>query len=310
MRIATALILAIISLLSLELFLPNPVHLASQSEKITCAQQISVEKDFQVNLRTPGINLPAKKTEDLYGQDALAKSVCLEFKKDVWITEIIPQIINGPAELLHHGEILYKNQKDDQCKTDKMFYTYAKEQVRFKIPEGYGYFIPKGTLVYSAPSGLHFRNDTQTSFRDVSYTINLKGTADSSRKLNKLEIFWLNVECSEEKELIFPLPPKQKYQLSLKEQYVAPIDFKIIMFGGHLHDFGRKLDFKINGQINATLIPETDNLGRVLSMPIFYFDKDPIIIKRGDSLDIEVTYDNPTDKIQEGMGIFGALIQR
>src|SRR5262249_59927844 len=76
---------------------------------------------------------------------------------------------------------------------------------------------------------------------------------------------------------------------------------------GHMHDYAREIVLRddTRQETIATLDPQVDASGHLLSMPVVTFDKGGYKLLAGDQLKITATYDNPTGKLlpEGAMGI-------
>jgi len=279
---------------------------AVKSEKIS----IPKDNDFEIVFETESVDLPAKPPWVQYGEKSFyPKMNYFVADEDIWITEITPIVEGAPAEVLHHGTIYFQNDYQKYCNdSHQIFYSSSKEMIPVSTPKWYGYFIPKGTTLKSDMHWIHFRNDTEKSFQNVKYKVIAKATKDNTKNLKSANIFWLNIECSEINEYIFPVPPNEIFTTSLKEPYVATEDFEMAALFSHVHDYGKNMKFKINGEAIWTFYPVIEN-EIIKTIPPYYPQK-PIKVKKSDVLDIEVTYENPTENVSEGMGMFAALIYK
>lgn len=280
-----------------------------QIKDITSYQGVELG-NIEIIIESESVNLPAKSPlSDYNHEDVYTSMDSYTFEKDTWITSLSSNILGAPTDILHHAVMFFSDKLSANCNNQqKIFYATTKESPKLVFKNGYGQFIPKGTTVRTSEGLVHFRNDTSQEYNNVKVVFKIEGTTDPSQHINPLDTFWLTIECATVNNLIFPVLPGKNIQISLDKPYIAPKDFKIHILASHIHDYGEKIEFTVNDQLIHTFNPISKE-NKIIKMPV-YFPNDPIIINKGDKIDFTTFYNNPTDKITEGMGVITAFIEQ
>jgi hypothetical protein len=137
-----------------------------------------------------------------------------------------------------------------------------------------------------------FHNPTDTSYPETYLEIRVEYQREEQETANPKSVYpvWFDVqECGKSG---YDLEPGLNETVGTFE-----LDYsgRLLGVGGHLHDFGQELRLEnvTTGVEIATLSPEVDPEGRILSMPIVpFFLQGGYPLQRGDVVRVSAIYDN------------------
>lgn len=234
------------------------------------------------------------------------------FKHDGWLIEAIPEIVNGPWRLLHHGWAFNTDRKDTLCPAlPQALYATGREHIHVRFPEGYGLPVKKGEHWLMGPNGtVMLHNDDSLAYKDVRFRLTLKFYVPESGDKPLVSVKPMFLNLGEEPHL-FTCTTGATYWIQPGEQIdkwsreiVVKVPFKIVVLGGHLHDYSDYIRLTVSGKELWKTSPILDSKKRILNIPT-YLDADGIPVKAGDKLMLETKHTNPLNKPVDAMGIVG-----
>lgn len=276
-----------------------------------------------VTLRLGPLHLPARSDHHTVAQ---APDRFWEIPFDGWILSYEPRLVGGEGEpvqgsLLHHVAFWNTGRSDFLCtnKEEHIFGAGGEMNEWIELP-GVGYGVSKGDRIRV---NTMFHNPTAEEYPEVylevrvSYEEESAGGAGAERSARQnVYPTWLDVQgCGESG---YELTPGTNLTTGEME---IPVPGRLLGVGGHLHRYGKELVLvdlsepvvtaaehasDPAGHQLAHLVPQTDEAGRILSMPIVPFlMTGGYALEAGDVLRVTARYENPTgEEIPEGaMGI-------
>lgn len=234
----------------------------------------------------------------------------LEVPLDGWLTAYAPRLVDGggepvPGRLLHHVAFWNAGRSDFLCPNKEEHIFGAGGEMNEWVPlPGFGYPVSEGDRVRVTTM---FHNPTDREYPEVHLEVDVDyrkpGTDGAVRDVYPA---WFDVqECGLSG---YDLEPGTNVTTGTIE---VPVSGRLLGVGGHLHDHGKELVLERLGGPDgptelARLEPETDEAGRILSMPVVPFlFQGGLPLRAGDVVRVTARYENPTGRrLPEGaMGI-------
>ncbi len=263
-------------------------------------QDLAAERRLQV--RVGPLHLTANTHHD-----GIAQAVPGDFEVsfDGWITAYHPRLVdaNGqpvPSRLLHHVAIWSASRPDFLCPNkEEHIFCAGGEMNDWPTLPGVGYRVRQGDRIRVDTM---FHNPTDTAYPQTYLEVTMEYRLASDGPLASVYPTWLDVmECG-----------NSGYDLAAgftttSAQFKLAYSGKLLGVGGHLHDYGQRLELKnlTRGEDVAMLDSTLDRQGRILEMPIVTFaDRGGYPLAKGDVLRVTATYHNPGEELKQGaMGI-------
>jgi hypothetical protein len=258
-----------------------------------------------LTVRIGPLDLPARSNHSLVAQ---SPALFLSVPFGGWFLAYHPRLADEtgrtlPGRLLHHVAFWHTARRDFLCpnKWEHLFGA-GGEMNDWPAVAGYGYRVGRGDRIRIDTM---FHNPTGSGHRAVYLEVKIEYRRDGpdGRPLRNFYPAWFDVqEC---RNSGYDLKPGENVATGeLRLRYGGTL----LGVGGHLHDFGRRLDLvnATRGEPIATLDAKLDGNGRLLSVPAVRFaDEGGYRLGEGDTLRVTAIYDNPTGKtLPEGaMGI-------
>lgn len=255
---------------------------------------------------------------------------------DGWILSYSPRLTDGEGEtlvgrLLHHVAFWNTGRSDFLCpnKEEHIFGAGGEMNEWVALP-GVGYRVAEGDRIRVSTM---FHNPTAEAHPEVYLEVRIAYQEEGSGEAPRKDVYpvWFDVqECGTSD---YDLEPGTNVTTGEVE---VPVSGRLLGVGGHLHDHGKELTLvdaakgpedaaeggnapagaadghgarsggPAAGREIARLVPETDERGRILSMPVvpFLFTGGHAL-EAGDLVRVTARYENPTGRaIPEGaMGI-------
>lgn len=233
------------------------------------------------------------------GADITTKDQLFFYPKEGYITEITPSLIGtGDKEILHHAVIadIFEG-RDTACPSYKtLIFATGSEMTPFLAPISYGYKLkPLKNLFYLET---HWQNLQNKEFSNIQFQYKIKVSKNTARPLHVVRLDASPV-CDQHSSLV--VQPHSIQTFSAKTSYIAPYNGKIVLAGGHIHQYAKSLIILKNKEKVIEFLPNFDENGKVLSIPPVYPQE--LHINRGDRIDLESTYSNPLNSPIEAMAI-------
>lgn len=253
-------------------------------------------KTIPVTLETSPITIEPLPEGAVEGKDIVSREVKYVIPHEGYVQFSNPELQN--PELLHHME-LHSSKQGILLLLGEEFLNLTDVDI-FKNLEGYGVPVEKGEelTLYT-----HLRNDSPREFPNVVFKYHLN-LIPQETKLKAIKPVFFHITDQNYGGIEFPVPPKVEFKK--EATFVSGDSGKIVAAGGHVHDWGKYLIFKINGNQVKKFTPTYKENGEILRIePIF---PQNLSIGKGDKINLEVAYENPTQNDTDGMGILALFI--
>ncbi len=268
---------------------------------------LSVHEDAGAGMmivRLGPLDLPAE--SDHYAV-AQPPELFLPIEFDGWLLAYHPRLVEAggapvPGKLLHHVAFWNTSRPDFLCpnKEEHIFGAGGEMNDWTAVP-GFGYRVTAGDRIRVSTM---FHNPTATSYPETYLEVGVEYVRDGAgAPPRSVYPVWFDVqECGSSD---YDLEPGENVTTG---DHTVPYAGRLLGVGGHLHDYGTglRLESVTRGVPIASVDPETDAHGKLVSMPIVpFFAQGGLPIAAGEVLRATATYDNRTGKkLPEGaMGI-------
>lgn len=230
---------------------------------------------------------------------AVIATTTITVPEDGWVTAFFsPTLYGAPDASLRFSWLFDPSQEDPYWpETPRVVFVMSVEKVPdIRFPEGYGYFVKKGTEL-SVMGG--FANFGDADYDAVSFEARIEFVPSSSgKKLSDAYPLFLNAE----KASVFLVPPKTtRFMKQLPRPFTVPFDGTIVILGSHGHKFLDEILLTLNGEelwrTSPIHLPDGTNLGN----PIYSTPYNGVPVKKGDTLDLTEWYSNPTGATTDAM---------
>jgi len=198
-----------------------------------------------------------------------------------------------PNHLLHHLDF-YNTARRSILRPEFMEIMFAtgSELQEWLCPTGTGYHMNGAEEIVMEAM---VANETGVSYRNVYLEVRMNYTPYSEQASMK-SIFPLVfiIHRNKEGKATFDLRPGLNL---VSNEAVIPQSGRLLMVGGHLHDYGReiKLENATRGEPIVVLEPKLDDQGKFLSLPVVSLEGGGgYAVKRGETLKLTAIYENPT----------------
>ncbi len=277
---------------------PHPTAEGARLE----VEELAGENAFLV--RVGPVSLPAGSSHHDVAQ---APDQLLEIPFDGWLTAYRPRLADAeghelPGRLLHHVAFWNTDRSDFLCPNKEEHIFGAGGEMNEWIPvPGFGYRVAPGDRIRVSTM---FHNPTARDYPEVYLEVRVeRARAGEGEPLRGVYPTWFDVRACGESD--YDLPPGRSVT---RGELEIPVAGRLLGVGGHMHDYGVELTLErlTPGHPIATLTPETDDHGRIVSMPIVpFFLEGGRPLRAGERLLATATYVNPgADTLPEGaMGI-------
>lgn len=234
---------------------------------------------------------------------------------DGWIVSYAPRLVGPggerlPGRLLHHVAFYHVARSDFLCPNKEEHVFGAGGEMNEWVPlPGVGYRVTEGDRIRV---NAMFHNPTPDDHPAAHVEVRVAYRADGEEGTPLRNVYptWFDVqECGSSD---YDLEPGTSVTTG---EFVMPVSGRLLGVGGHLHTYGKELVLDLvtargasEGDVRriARLVPETDEAGRILSMPVVPFlASGGRPLEAGDVLRVTARYENPTGRrLAEGaMGI-------
>lgn len=225
---------------------------------------------------------------------------------DGWLLGYTPKLVepNGqavPGRVLHHVAWWNTSRSDFLCPNkEEHIFGAGGELTKWREIPGYGYRVQKGDRI-RVETMVH--NPTNVSYDGVFLEVQVSYAEGNSGQAPKnIYPAWMDVQSCGSSAYDLPVGTSQAVG-------TVPVRYDGVLLGvgGHMHDYAKEIVLRddTRQETVATLDPQVDERGHLLSMPVVTFDKGGYKLAGGDQLKITATYDNTTGKLlpEGAMGI-------
>ncbi len=258
----------------------------------------------KMTVRLGPLSLPA--SSDHY-EVAQPPELFLPIEFDGWLLAYHPRLVDAdgsriPGGLLHHVAFWNTTRPDFLCpnKEEHIFGAGGEMNDWTAVP-GFGYRVTEGDRIRVSTM---YHNPSSTSYAEAYLEVDVEYVRDgASAAPRSVYPVWFDVqECGSSD---YDLEPGKNVTSG---EHTVPYSGRLLGVGGHLHDYGTglRLESATRGVLIASVDPETDADGKLVSMPIVpFFAQGGLPIAAGEVLRATATYDNRTGiRLPEGaMGI-------
>jgi hypothetical protein len=254
-------------------------------------------------LRLGPFRLPAR-TDHM--DAAQAPDSYFEVPFDGWFTAYFPRLVNQagerlPGRLLHHVALWNTERSDFLCPNkEEHIFGAGGEMNEWPALPGFGYPVRRGERIRV---NTMFHNPTAQDFPAVWLEVRMEyQSAGQGEALRSVYPAWFDVkECGRSG---YDLPEGRDLRSG---RFRLNYSGTLLGVGGHLHDYGQRLEFThlTRKQPIATLAADLDPRGLLRSMPIADFTaRGGLRLEEGDEVEVTAVYDNPGPALPAGaMGI-------
>jgi hypothetical protein len=206
-----------------------------------------------------------------------------------------------PGVVLHHVAFWNENRSDFLCPNkDEHIFGAGGELTDWAQVPGYGYQVQKDDRI-RIETMIH--NPTPTAYPQAYLEVSIPYLDDASpAPVKNFYPAWMDVGSCGNSGYDLPVGSSQKVG-------TVPVKYDGVLLGvgGHMHDYAKELVLQDsrNQEPVATLVAKTDEYGRLMSMPVRFFQTGGYALAAGDKLKITASYDNTSGKqLRDGaMGI-------
>ncbi len=214
-----------------------------------------------------------------------------------WVIGFEPEVVNGPPDLLHHVDLIDSGYSYF-CKgrMPNIIVASGEELNEGFAPLGYGYPTRNGNTV----SSIMYHNEHPDPHSDVRLRLTFWYLQEKDTTLKNHFPLFLDVLGACQWGDYF-IPPKSSKVNTLNPAYVVEKSGKILLIGPHAHHYAETFEVLLNGRLIKSLNLEHDEKGEDKhAIPIIRPKN--LYVKKGDKLQLRVTYNNTTDSEIDAMG--------
>ena len=279
----------------------HPSHGAETSHRVADGVELTVDRHpdaSRLTVRLGPLHLPAGADHHAVPQPPART---LEVPLNGWLTAYAPRLVDGGGEpvsgrLLHHVAFWNPGRSDFLCPNKEEHIFGAGGEMNEWVPlPGFGYPVSEGDRVRVTSM---FHNPTDREHPEVHLEVDVDyRKAGAGETLRDVYPAWFDVqECGTSG---YDLEPGTNVTTGTVE---VPVSGRLLGVGGHLHDYGKELVLeRLGGEEGPTelarLEPETDEAGRILSMPVVPFlFQGGLPLEAGDVVRVTARYENPTGR--------------
>jgi len=252
-------------------------------------------RDHTITLRIGPMNLPARTSHGKMPQPA---DLVWTIAEAGWLLAYHPKLVDAsgaavPGVVLHHVAFWNENRSDFLCpnKEEHIFGAGGELTDWTEIP-GFGYRVEKGDRI-RIETMIH--NPTGTSYGRAYLEVRIPYLEDASpAPVRNYYPAWMDVASCGGSGYDLPAGPSKKVG-SVTVNYSGVL----LGVGGHMHDYAGRLVLEASRSKDpvATLTANTDDAGRLISMPVVTFSgTGGYPFSAGDKLTVTATYNNRSGK--------------
>ncbi|OGZ44896.1 MAG: hypothetical protein A3C84_00845 [Candidatus Ryanbacteria bacterium RIFCSPHIGHO2_02_FULL_48_12] len=239
--------------------------------------------------------------EDRYARQKITVPV------DTYINSFAPEM-QGLFTMLHHANIVDTSESDIYCPNfPRMLFATGNEiKIVDEIYPGYGVPVRKGAVLEAF---VHFAN---TTTRVESGILRLRFSGKAGLRPTLPLFLTIGDYCiSSELAGEYTIPAGiATSKTRMQRPVVLPRAGKLLMWGGHVHQYGTSLRLIKNGEVISTLLPfENPHRTEAATSSVYLRRVDfakPLVFQAGDTIDMEAVYQKPENLFYTGaMGVAG-----
>jgi hypothetical protein len=269
--------------------------------------QYDVERGDVVLAMAP-VDLPANAGHSVVRQ---APALTAAVPVDGWLGGYIVEVVDRdgrpvPREVIHHVNIMAPDRRELFSEIMQRMGAVGAETAPVRMPRLLGYPISKGEHIIVIGE-LH--NPTAQDYNGVRVLVRMPHIPSTARpRPVDIQPFYIDVTPPAELHS-FDLPPGRS-ETSWEGQ--APVDGRMVMMGGHLHDHAveLRLEDATENRVLWRTEPILDADNRVIGMPqANLIWRLGLKIRAGNTYRLVAVYDNPTGQtlVDGGMGALGGV---
>lgn len=218
--------------------------------------------------------------------------------QDGWMTSVAFNISGIDKENIHHLSLVRQRGENSYDDVGDLVFSLGKEGLmNLRLPLGYGYPVNKGDK-FLFISHLYIPKGVDVNNVRTTVTMNFVPKT-FYRKLKTAYAYRLDVLCARCIDPTYYIQPNSKDVRELDKKIVIDHDQDLIIYGGHLHELGEKIDLLVNDKVIHSFVPNYQN-GKLTFVPPSH---QRVSLKKGDVLNIKVYYNNSSEKMIDAMGI-------
>lgn len=267
-------------------------------------QRLEEWRDAYPNLESFTINVKSGYLDAHLRHPGKVLTGVVSFPEDGWVIGFVPEVIGAPHQVLHHMDLFNTSSLSRFCRDsdyagnvgqgDVMFAS-GKELTKAVMPLGYGYAVDKGDDINYY---VMYHNETPVARNGVTMRVTLWYLPQIDADLLSVYPLYLDVLGSCDAGDYYVSPGEERVD-TMKVGHIVQEDGKVVLMGGHLHDFGKALEVTLNGNSIHRFIPDRDASSRMLSIsPVVPLD---FFVSVGDVLGLESLYHNTSPNSIDAM---------
>lgn len=230
-----------------------------------------------------------------------------------WITGFSTRLLDEAGKpldgsLLHHLDFFNPARSNFLCPgSHELIFAAGSELQDWVAPAGIGYPAVKGHPI-RVKTMVHNPSETPVPRAYLVVRVNYRLREDRPGLTSIYPAWFFVGHCG---DTLYDLQPGKN---TFSSQFTIAHPGRLLMVGGHLHGYGRLLSLRnvTRGETVVTLTTAGDRPEKNRSVPVVSLaERDGYQLNRGDVVEVEVEYDNPTHSFlpDQAMGIvFGAFL--
>lgn len=217
--------------------------------------------------------------------------------ENMWVIGFEPTVVGGPQSLLHHSNHMNMSAELDYCNgQDYPFFASGKESTSGFMPIPYAYSMNANDRVLNI---VMFHNESPMEYTGVKHRLTIWYLPKDHANLKAVDPLFLDVHGSCTFSDFMVPPFSVSYHKKPDNPYVMKKSAKVILYGGHLHDYANSLSLMVNNRAVDVIQPKKDEKGKLISMPVTYPDN--FFVHSGDNMWLETNTDNPLSREHDAM---------
>ncbi len=212
-----------------------------------------------------------------------------------------------PKNRMHHVVVLHKERRELLFPIWERLLAFAQESEDLMLPRGVGMRMEQGSALGLLAAWLPV-------------------AAEPERVILELTLPYLPADANPQPVSVIPLGFDAHFapgggasfdlapgRTELEQTFVLPLDGRVLVAGGHLHDYARSLTLTDleSGKTVIDVRPDVDAGGRIrgVERKVYGASGEGLKLKAARRYKVTVAYDNPTGRTisEGGMGILAAL---
>ena len=259
-------------------------------------QSVSVQK---YTYKVGPYSLPAHTSAEAMVEAPGEISFALD--NSIWLTGFTPSVEDGkgkalPTSLIHFAVVSNGSETNPLCdskQTSKPFAATTSAVRDIKFPAGMGYPIIAGDPLSAR---VVLQNPTNEDYQNVYFSFTLTGESmDEAGNKVDVDPMLLDVDPCDHK----PLTVEPNSFVEKKRSFSVPENGSITQAYGLLQNYGVAVELNANERSFWRGVPTINEEYQIVDLPP-YDDPKGVEVKTGETLTIEVQYDNPSNVWHNG----------